>query len=211
MIALLKNLFASFCLFSFSTPKVDYSTIERDYGLKNDTFRSDKNLIRPDQRNLPDVDINKQPQRGLDNQTRRNYEIADKIVNQFSYENQQVQQNGASQLAQQKPMNARLENQNSSFGASLDGLKGQNVYSSGNGAPMRPSLPGIGLIAANPQPNRIDAEQKTPTRNRIEFPKQGQQLPQLIRGPANGNRQYSDRNQDDLEQTPPLLDRTSFS
>jgi hypothetical protein len=194
----------------FSVSKVDYSTIERDYGLKGDTFRSDKSLILPEQRNLQDVDINSQAQRGgLDNQTRRNYEIADKIANQFSYENQQ--QNP--QQAQSKQINARFDNQNNTFNAGLDGPKGQNLYSSGNGAPMRPSLPGTGPITGNIQSNRGESEQpKTPTRNRIEFPKQGQQLPQvlpqLVRGPG-ANRQYSEKNQDDLEQTPPLLDRKS--
>jgi hypothetical protein len=196
----------------FSLSKVDYSTIERDYGLKGDTFRSDKGLIPPDQRNLSDVDINQKPKRGIDNQSRLNYEIADKIANQFSYENQPVQQNGAPQQAQQKQMNSRFDNQNGSFSTGLDGTKGQNVYSSGNnGAPPRPSLPGVGPIANR---NESEQPQKTPTRNRIEFPKPGHQLPQvlpqLIRGPAGANRQYPERTQDDFEQTPPLLDRKSI-
>jgi hypothetical protein len=203
--------------FSFLTKKVDYSTIDS----KHDTLKSDKHLIHDDSKpttketrnrmqsyddnSLPNIDILTPSQRSnrshtheVDSQTRKNYEIADRIANQLAQEEELRQQHLQPQQQLPKQLTARYDSYNNSFSAGLDSQpqpnNNANLYSLSTGmkSPVKTKQ-------QQQQPEEFINEppKKLPTnRPKIEFPKspsQPQQQQEVMQQP---NRKYSNRSQE---------------
>lgn len=153
----------------------------------------------------------------LDPQMKKNYQIADRIANQFAQEEELRRQQQQQQQPKQIP--SRFDSYNNSFNAGLDGqpqqqqqipvprsnnsstnnIQNSNLYSistgngngNGNGAKAQTKKPSID------EQSSIDSQAKKlpPMRPKVEFPKaqQQQQPPDL---PPQPNRKFSNRSQE---------------